>query len=350
MRFFALISLLLCLTAAPAFAAPKTTSEPPSLQSNVSKALGKVKDDRSFLTFNVENDLFGGGTDRNYTSGVRVTWFDVGATPPEIFNRLADVIPTFSINKTTGIYYSLGQNLYTPKDITHTAQLPGDHPWAGFLYGSAGLSTITGNHVDEVEATLGVVGPAALGRQAQSFIHKYVSHSPKPMGWGNQLKNEPGIILSWERRFPYRFGFKPAGLDAGAEPHLGVTLGNIYTYANTGLSLRLSPYGMLQDDPVRVRPSMPGTGAFLVPEHKFSWYLFGGVEGRAVARNIFLDGNTFASSYSVTKKPFVADVNAGLAITYGKARISYAIVYRTKEYTTQTGGNVFGTVSLGFRF
>jgi hypothetical protein len=321
-----------------------------SLETDVSKAIEQSKDTHSFLTFNVENDMFGGGTDRNYTSGVRVTYFDLSATPPEIFKDIAKAVPTFSINKTTGIYYSLGQNLYTPKDITHVSQMPGDHPWAGFLYGSAGLSTITHNHVDELEVTLGIVGPAALGKETQTFIHKYVSGSPKPMGWDNQLKNEPGLILSWERRFPERFGFNMLGLTAGAEPHLGVTLGNVYTYANTGLSLRLSPYGSLQDDPIRVRPAMPGTGAFIVPEHKFSWYLFGGVEGRAVARNIFLDGNTFADSYSVTKKPFVADVNLGLATTYGKTRVSYALIYRTKEYTTQKGGNVFGTVSLGFRF
>lgn len=321
-----------------------------SLQDDVSRALEHTAGGHDFLTFNVENDMFCGGTDRNYTSGVRVTYFDASAEVPAFFKKIAQAVPTFSINKTTGIYYSLGQNLYTPKDITHRTQLPGDHPWAGFLYGSAGLATITHNHIDEIEATLGIVGPAALGRETQSFVHKYISHSPKPMGWDNQLKNEPGLILSWERRFPERFGFQVLGLTAGAEPHFGATLGNVYTYANAGLSLRLSPFGSLQDDPIRVRPSMPGTGAFLVPERRLSWYLFGGLEGRAVARNIFLDGNTFANSYSVDKKPFVGDATAGLALTYGRVRMSYAAVYRTKEYKTQTGGNVFGTISLGFRF
>src|SRR5690606_21744570 len=102
--------------------------------------------------------------------------------------------------------------------------------------------------------------------------------------------------------------------------------------------------------PVRVRPAMPGTGAFVVPENTFSWYLFGGLETRAVARNIFLDGNTFANSHSVDKKPFVADLNAGIALTYGKVRASYALIYRTKEFDDQDKGDLFGTVTLGVRF
>ena len=313
-------------------------------------AVAQAKE-RRFITFNAENDLFGGGTDRNYTSGVRVTYFDLGAQPHPVFKNISRIFPTFTINKTTSIYYTLGQNLYTPKDITQIVQDPRDHPWAGFLYGAAGLATITKNHVDEAEVTLGVVGPAALGEETQKFIHKYISDSPTPMGWDNQLKNEPGLILAWQRRWPTLIGTEALGFRAGAEPHFGVTLGNIYTYANAGLSFRLSPFaGRWQDDPIRVRPAMPGTGAFLVPEDTFTWYLFGGVEGRAVARNIFLDGNTFADSYSVDKNPFVADVNAGLAVTYSKVRMSYAVIYRTHEFRTQDGGNVFGTVSLGFRF
>jgi lipid A 3-O-deacylase len=337
--------LLACLLAvSPALA------EEPTLQDRIAEQVAKAKK-RRFVTFNVENDLFGGGTDRNYTSGVRVTYFDLGAQPHPVFKNISRIFPTFTINKTTSIHYTLGQNLYTPKDITQVVQAPDDHPWAGFLYGSAGLTTITGNHVDEAEVTLGIVGPAALGRQTQTFIHKYISDSPKPMGWDNQLKNEPGIVLAWQRRWPGRKIFDAAGLYGGAEPHLGVTLGNIYTYANAGLGLRLSPIsGRFQDDPIRVRPAMPGTGAFLLPEKTFSWYLFGGVEGRAVARNIFLDGNTFADSYSVDKKPFVADANAGLALTYGDVRMSYAVTYRTHEFDTQDGGNIFGTVSLGYRF
>src|SRR5882724_2138014 len=91
---------------------PPSARAEDTLQSDVAKELASTER-KQFLTFNVENDLFGGGTDRNYTSGVRVTWFDAGAKPPSVFNNVSKVFPAFTINKTTSIYYTLGQNLYT---------------------------------------------------------------------------------------------------------------------------------------------------------------------------------------------------------------------------------------------
>lgn len=327
-----------------------TEATEPTLQTDLTRAIRKRKNEK-FLTFNSENDMYGGGTDRNYTNGARMTYFSLGSPVPEFFHAIDRMVPTFSINETTSISWSLGHNLYTPSDIEIAAPQNDDRPWAAFLYGSAGLVSVTKNHIDSLEATVGIVGPAALGEQVQKFIHNHVSDSPMPKGWRHQLKNEPGLMLSWERSWRERYGIEALGWNAGATPYIGATLGNIYTYANAGVTFYLSPYdGRMQDTPVRVRPAMPGTGAFLVPENRFSWYLFGGVEGRAVGRNIFLDGNTFTDSHSVDKKYFVADATAGLALTYGRARVSYAIIYRTEEFHGQDGGDIFGTVTLGLRF
>ena len=135
-------------------------------------------------------------------------------------------------------------------------------------------------------------------------------------------------------------------------PHYGVTLGNAYTYADAGIGFRIGPKDeRWQDVPLRVRPAMPGTGYFDIPEDKWSWYFFGGIEGRAVGRNIFLDGNTFHDdTHSVDKKYFVGDVNGGFAVTYGQTRLSYTLVYRSKEFRTQEDPQLFGAMSLGYRF
>lgn len=333
---------------------PGTTSpNGPTLQQQLTHVAAAVKDAEQdqFITINVENDMFGSGTDRNYTSGVRATYYKMGAEVPQIIKTISKAVPTFSINQTTGISWSVGQNIFTPQDITSVTQPPGDRPWAGFLYGSAALSTVTKNHIDNLEITLGVVGPPSLAEPIQKFIHKNISDSPAPRGWGNQLRTEPGLMLSWERRWPELYHFETLGWSGGFAPDAGATIGNIYTYANAGISAHLSPYaGRWQADPIRVRPSQPSSGAFIVPDRTFSWYLFGGLEGRAVARNIFLDGSTFGESYSVDKKPFVADATAGAALTYGKIRVSYAAVYRTKEFNTQDGGELFGSISVGVRF
>lgn len=327
-----------------------TSTTEPTLQTDITRQLRKLQNEK-FITFNSENDLYGGGTDRNYTNGARITYFSLGTPVPEFFHAIDRMVPTFSINETTSISWSLGHNLYTPSDIKISANQNNDRPWAAFVYGSAGLVSVTKNHIDSLEATIGLVGPAAMGEQIQKFIHRHVSDSPMPKGWRHQLKNEPGLMLSWERSWRERYGLDAMGWSAGATPYIGATIGNIYTYASTGVTFYLTPYdGRFQDTPVRVRPAMPGTGAFVVPENTLSWYLFGGVEGRLVGRNIFLDGNTFTDSHSVDKKYLVGDATAGIALTYGRTRLSYALIYRTREFDDQDKGDIFGTVTLGVRF
>jgi len=336
---------------APAAVVTGTTPETePTLQTDVTRQLRKLQNEK-FITLNSENDLYGGGKDRNYTNGARLTYFSLGTPMPEFFHAVDRLVPTFSINETTSISWSVGHNLYTPSDITVAARQDDDRPWAAFVYGSAGLVSITKNHIDSLEATVGLVGPAAMGEQIQKFIHRHVSNSPMPKGWRHQLKNEPGLMLSWERSWRERYGLDALGWSAGATPYIGATVGNIYTYANTGVTFYLTPYsGRFQDTPVRVRPAMPGTGAFVVPENTLNWYLFGGAEARLIGRNIFLDGNTFTDSHSVDKKYLVGDVTAGIALTYGRTRVSYALIYRTREFDDQDKGDIFGTVTLGVRF
>ncbi len=320
-----------------------------TLENSVPEGITQTPHDK-FITLAVENDAFGRGTDQNYTSGVRLTYFDLNAEFPEIAREIADLVPTFDINRTSSVYYSLGQNLFTPDDITLKEPEPDDRPYAAFLYGSIGMATLTDNHIDEIEATVGVVGPWALGEVTQETVHDLVE-ADDPNGWDNQLENEPALMLSWQRRFPQIKSFEVLDLNIAATPYGGLTIGNVYAYANGGVSFRLSPgEARWSDLPLRVRPALPGTGFYEIPEDGWDWYLFGGLEGRAVARNIFLDGNTFESSPSVDKFPLVGDANAGVAFTLGRARVSYTLVYRSKEFEGQDSGDLFGALSAAYRF
>ncbi len=345
-----LAAMLLCY---PAFAQmnEKEIDDFRTMESVVKERI-KNSSDNNFLSFAIENDLFGGGgTDANYTNGVRVTYFDVETPMPPIIDKLADAIPTFDINETTSTYYTIGHNLYTPEDIKIATLQKNDRPYAAWAYGAVGLTTITKNHMDELEFTLGIVGPAALGEQTQKLVHTHITDSPTPKGWSNQLKNEVGAIISARRRWPTWYTKNLGPLRFRIEPDVNLSLGNIYTYAGTGTTFTLGPYSSrLQDTPTRVRPSMAGTGFFDTDDNQFSWFLFGGLDGRAIARNIFLDGNTFTDSHSVDKKFLVADANAGLALTYDDYRISYTLNYRTVEFDGQDDGSLFGSINLSTRF
>ncbi len=320
-----------------------------TLQQKASREL-ESKPREQFITITEENDLFGAGTDRNYTNGIRISWLDTSATPPKTVRFVDEYMPFFSINDTTTVSYSMGQNLYTPRNILIRTPDPDDRPYAAFLYGSVGMSTVVENHLDSMELTLGVIGPAALGKPTQKFVHSLID-GDNPSGWDHQLKNEPGIMVSSQRLWPEVYTAGIGNLHFRTSPYVGGTLGNIYTYANTGLIFQLVPKKYKwQDLPPRVRPAMPGSGYFSVPEDDFSWSIFAGLEGRAIARNIFLDGNTFRDSPSVDKKHVVGDANIGVAFTFGRTQLTYTLNWRSEEFHGQDKPDIFGAIGLGYRF
>ena len=81
-----------------------------------------------------------------------------------------------------------------------------------------------------------------------------------------------------------------------------------------------------------------------------AWYFFASAEGRAVARNIFLDGNTFSDSHSIDKETWVGDFQLGFAFMIDSMRITYAQVFRTSEYVGDESLSSFGTFSLSLKF
>jgi hypothetical protein len=115
------------------------------------------------------------------------------------------------------------------------------------------------------------------------------------------------------------------------------------------MTLRYGRNLALDYGPPRIQPSIPGSG-FFVPPANFAWYLFAGFEGRAVAHNIFLDGNTFKDSRSVDKEPLVGDLQWGIVLTWRGVRLGYTHVERTREFKTQNGHDKFGSVSISMSF
>jgi len=323
--------------------------------SSTAQAQELASENKQYLSVSHENDMFGGDSDRYYTSGVRITWFDSDIEVPPGIDMLADKIPTFDLNDKTFTFYTFGQNLYTPADIRVRAQPQNDRPWAAFLYGSVGLATPSYradnslSHVDELEFTLGVVGPEALGEQSQKFIHKHISDSPIPQGWDNQLDFEPGFIVSWQRRFPFEWEEQFGPVHARLEPNLSASLGNIRTNIGAGATLVFGSDREL-DTPTRVRPAIPGTGIFLSQDDTFNWQLFAGIEGRLVGRDIFLDGNSFSNSHSVDKEYTVGDLSTGISLFYDDYRLSYTFNVRSKEFKDQDEDSIFGSVTLTKRF
>ncbi|MCH8491544.1 MAG: lipid A deacylase LpxR family protein [Oceanicaulis sp.] len=327
---------------------PEIKLQAPSLPSEPLSAPVAGPDPRWIAAIQVENDLFG-GTDANYTSGVRFAVLSPQDAAPEWVLAAARALPFFDRDGRKRVSFALGQSMFTPENLDLSPPDPRDRPYAGWLYGSIGLVSVTDERMDNLLFTVGVVGPGSRAKQTQKTVHNLIG-SPDPRGWDQQLRNEPGIILEYERK--WRNIIRPfgiAGFEADASPHVGFALGNVFTHAAAGMTFRLGTDLRADFAPPRVRPSLPGS-TFFEPRRKVGGYFFLGAEARAVGRNIFLDGNTFRDGPSVDREVLVGELQAGIAITTPGVRYSYTHVVRTREFSETNDFTTFGALSVAFRF
>ncbi|NRA30273.1 MAG: lipid A deacylase LpxR family protein, partial [Parvularculaceae bacterium] len=133
-------------------------------------------------------------------------------------------------------------------------------------------------------------------------------------------------------------------------PAAGASLGTVATNVRGGAMLRFGDNLEPNFGPARIRPSLTGAGHFNAAD-PVDWYAFVGVQGRAVAHDIFLDGSLVRDdSPSIAKNTYVADVQAGFALTQGGIQLSWTYVHRTERFQGQRGADDFGAFTLSTKF
>jgi lipid A 3-O-deacylase len=307
-----------------------------------------------------ENDVFF-STDKHYTQGLKLSWVTAQLADESFLNAPIKVLRKYLFlfsTRETDLddrleWTILGQSLFTPANIHLDNPNPRDRPYAGWLYGGFDfIQNAADRRLDSFELQFGVVGSAALGRQTQNDFHQFIA-SAKAKGWSHQLANEFGFNASWERKWrlgielPNKFGFEFI-------PEVGGTAGNVLTYGELGGLCRFGRGLKANWGPELIRPAYSGTGYFEATRAKdvgLGFSVFAGAQGRAIARNIFLDGNSFASSRSVPKNYLVADLIFGVELFYSNNfRVAATGVIRSSEFHNQGGWDKFGSINVSFEF
>ena len=108
---------------------------------------------------------------------------------------------------------------------------------------------------------------------------------------------------------------------------------------------RIGSFDAVDHGHALIRPGLAGADMF--PKRDFlSAYLFAGVEGRAVGRNILLDANSFRDNGArVEKERFFGEARAGHVLRCKRVSMSYTQACRTRDFE---GGesHSFGSVTL----
>lgn len=301
--------------------------------------------EKGAFTVLFENDVFF-GTDRDYTNGVELTYTMPSDDNPDRVVEIAQRMHLMPKATEVRTSFTFGQSIYTPEHIDLFNPPTTERPYAGFLYGAVGMIANDEAWLHQLQIQLGIIGPAALAQETQKFIHG-ICHCTKPLGWHTQLRDEPALNITYEASYRIEQNVdRDFGIDL--MPHYGGSVGNVYDYVNAGAMMRVG--FNLSDDygPLRIEPGLPGSNFFSASD-TFSFYAFAGADGRAIGRNIFLDGNTWQSSRSVVKKNLVGDLEVGFSARYKLFRFSFTHVYRTREFKTQTSADDFGAVSVSFQ-
>lgn len=322
------------------------------------RALKKYPD---VYNFYYENDLFA-GTDNNYTSGAKFSWVSANledyihdpCLPKWVrqLNRISEIVQP-GVFDTRNMVVSFGQEIYTPTDKYRSDLIVNDRPYAGWLYLGLAYNARNDKDMEVTEIDIGMVGPASLAKQSQDFIHR-LRGIDRFQGWSNQLNNELGIQFVKERKTKVFNYSRSSGPKIDAITHYGYSLGNVKTYLNAGMEVRIGTYLPNDFGTSPIRPASDSNAPLpMNVSHRLAdggIHAFVSVDGRAVARNIFLDGNTFSDSHSVSKRYFVGDVAAGIAWQWVGGKITYAQYLRSKEFRGQVKPQSYGSITLSLEY
>jgi len=293
---------------------------------------------RRFASLTFENDFFV-GFDRHYTNGIQLAFLT------DIPQGLRDV-PPFAWSADPDFVMAIGQRIFTPQNTDLVPPDPADRPYAGWLYLMADFRVRSGAVIDHLTANVGLVGPSARGRQVQNGIHGLLSQEPAH-GWDAQISDELTLMLGYERAWRAVLDGRLGERRYDLSPRVSATLGNVLTYASAGAVLRFG--SELPDD-------LPASHISLGPPRdgyrgasRFGWYLWTGVDARAVARNMFLEGHA-ARDPGVERKPFGFDLQAGATLVWPSVRLGFAVVQRSREFHGQDKPDRFAQLSLSVGF
>ncbi len=280
----------------------------------------------------IENDFR--FSDRYYTNGLKLAYTGYG--DDFLVSKLQfAALRLFIDGRQAHQTVCLGQNMYVPGEISNPNPPEWDRPYAGWLYVGAGAHLVDKNRLDSLSVNLGVVGPISLAEDAQKLYHSIIG-ADWPMGWHDQIKNEPGIEIGYNHAERFvRFGSEK-GWAADVVGSAGFDLGNVKTQAQLRSIVRFGinlPYSF---DACRI-DAAGGNDVRWIPEKEADWHIFGygGGGARFVGYDISLDGNTFAHSRYVVPKWLVGEVIAGVSARYKSFEAGLNYTLRTAEFNGQ---------------
>ncbi len=269
--------------------------------------------DSSYIRLSYDNDFFQ-GHDFYYTQGFS---FD-GIFPVFRKNPVNKVL--FHDRNADYEKYGLRieSDVYTPTDISADSILTRNHPYSAVAYLEFFRMSYAPKANRKVSSALdiGIIGPAALGKEMQTGIHEALNMDP-PQGWQYQIQNEP--FLNYTLRLEQQVLESRSRFSAGAIAE--VRAGNYLTEASLGIELSVGRKNNL----------------FTGTENKIQWYFYSQSYMHAVGYDATLEGGLFNrnSQYIISQinmEPLVAEQHIGFVVSVPHVYASLDFGFITQRF------------------
>ncbi len=256
------------------------------------------------------------------------------------------------VNKVLG--FEFGQKLFTPQ--SGSINVTGvddpkyiDRPFAAYLYVGSTLNLLYKDESNlKLGAQIGMIGPAALGRPIQEFVHRTFGLY-QPSGWQYQIDNDFEINLSAEyNRLLARADWADVSLTSYAN------LGNGFTGAGIGPMFRLGDFNQLFNS-LSTQSTAIKSQSFKPLNHRELFFYYK-PQLNAVVYDATIQSSLFNSrkpnSMAVTLDPERLIFSNQLGVGYSGKRfvIDAAILLHTKDVKQMVQADQWGSVTILYRF
>lgn len=286
--------------------------------------------DSSYFRFHYDNDYFT-SSDENYTQGYS---FEIvlDALRKNPLNFL--LLNNMDASEQYGL--SIDHIGYTPFNIGSPDIQLADRPFASaILLKSFKINTNTKQKSRFISALrLGIIGPAAFGKEMQVGIHKATGNTI-PLGWKNQIKND--AILNYE--IIYQKQIFEISSYFSLQYEASANLGTL----NTNASASVVAMAGLFDNPFSNSQ-----------KHAFQIYIFSKPQVNFVGYDATLQGGLFnkKSPYTISSSNIervVGQHNFGIVLQTKTLYFEYTTTDITKEFATGKAAS-WGGIKVGFTF
>ncbi len=233
---------------------------------------------------------------------------------------------------------ALAQAIYTP-NLDLRVRSDDERPFAGWLGIEFGAQRDRAESLHELTFTLGFTGPASLAEPAQKTVHRVFRFRP-PVGWDGQLPTELAFAASYRGTWnALHLRHQTSGMRLLLAPVWSARVGTLAIDASGGAQLVA---GFHAPSPWSTAPNVRGD--------RWGLYARAGVSQALVARNLFLDGSTFAdASARVSRNVSVRTTEVGLGFRIPVGLVEWRVHSRGREYRQQPRAHAYSTFSFAVR-